>query len=459
MVITDIPRHELAFEAKAGGFRLLLRRNCSISPEGLLRVFAMLALASLGIASVFAALGAWLILPFAGLEVLRLGVAFVAKARRAADCERIDLEDGRSRVQIEESERMARYELDPRQARVRLEKMRGYGARVKLRDARMELEVGRHLDAEARGRADEKTAGLNRERSKMAVMSARKSARPAKAALWAALVVGAGLPGMAAALEWNLQPAASGIAQSIHGLHEYIMLLVTILFVGVFGFMFYSVYAHRKSKGHKAEEFHENTTVEIIWTVIPAIILVVIAWPVTKTVVAQKDTSNPDLTIKVTGYQWKWGYDYIKGEGEGISFISTATTPRDQIEGRAPKGEHYLREVDNEMVVPIGKKVRVLTTAADVIHSWWIPAFGVKQDAMPGFIRDTWFRADTVGTYRGACVELCGKEHGFMPIVVRVVGAQEYTAWVSDQKRKMAATGGDGAADAAKVAHARAPRQ
>ncbi len=248
---------------------------------------------------------------------------------------------------------------------------------------------------------------------------------------------------MAAALEWNLQPAVSSIAHDIHGLHEYVMILVTVLFVGVFGFMFYSVYAHRKSRGHKAEQFHENTTVEIIWTVIPAIILIIIAWPVTKTVVAQKDTTNPDITIKVTGYQWKWGYDYIKGEGEGISFISTTTTPRDQIEGRAPKGDHYLREVDNEMVVPIGKKVRVLTTAADVIHSWWIPAFGAKQDAMPGFIRDMWFKADTLGTFRGACVELCGKEHGFMPIVVRVVSPEDYTVWVSEQKKKLSATGGE----------------
>ncbi len=277
----------------------------------------------------------------------------------------------------------------------------------------------------------------------MVEMSARRIARPSKSALWAALMLGAGVPGMAAALEWNLQPAVSSIAHDIHGLHEYVMILVTVLFVGVFGFMFYSVYAHRKSRGHKAEQFHENTTVEIIWTVIPAIILIIIAWPVTKTVVAQKDTTNPDITIKVTGYQWKWGYDYIKGEGEGISFISTTTTPRDQIEGRAPKGDHYLREVDNEMVVPIGKKVRVLTTAADVIHSWWIPAFGAKQDAMPGFIRDMWFKADTLGTFRGACVELCGKEHGFMPIVVRVVSPEDYTVWVSEQKKKLSATGGE----------------
>ena len=181
-----------------------------------------------------------------------------------------------------------------------------------------------------------------------------------RAGMVLAALIGAAFSGLALALEWNLQPAGSKLAAEIHGLHEYVMILCTVIFVGVFGFMFWACYAHRKSKGYKAAQFHENTTVEILWTVIPMIILVVIAWPVTKTVIAQKDTSNADLTVKVTGYQWKWGYDYLKGEGEGISFISTLSTPRDQIEGRAPKGEHYLLEVDNEMVVPIGKKVRVL---------------------------------------------------------------------------------------------------
>ncbi|OGA17438.1 MAG: cytochrome c oxidase subunit II [Betaproteobacteria bacterium RIFCSPLOWO2_02_FULL_66_14] len=244
-------------------------------------------------------------------------------------------------------------------------------------------------------------------------------------------------------MEWNLQPAASPIAADVHSLHEYVMVLVTVIFVGVFGFMFYSVFAHRKDRGYKAAKWHENTTVELIWTIVPLILLVVIAWPATKVVIAQKDTSNPDLTIKVTGYQWKWGYDYVRGEGEGISFISTLATPRDQIDGRAAKGENYLLEVDNEMVVPIGKKVRILTTAADVIHSWWIPAFGAKQDAMPGFIRDMHFRADKLGVYRGQCVELCGKEHGFMPIVVRVVSQDDYAKWVGERKQALAAAADD----------------
>lgn len=256
---------------------------------------------------------------------------------------------------------------------------------------------------------------------------------------WALAAFIAGWCGLAMALEWNLQPAASKMAEDIHWMHEMITVVCVVIFVVVFGFMFWSVYAHRKSVGHKAEQWHENTTVEILWTVIPFIILIVIALPVTKVVVAQKDTSNADVTIKATGYQWKWGYDYVKGEGEGIRFFSTLTTPRDQIEGRAPKGENYLLEVDNEVVVPVGKKVRILTTAGDVIHSWWIPALASKQDAVPGFIRDTWFRAEKTGTYRGQCVELCGKDHGFMPIVVRVVSADEYTKWVGDKKKALTA--------------------
>ena len=249
-------------------------------------------------------------------------------------------------------------------------------------------------------------------------------------------LAGLGICGSARALEWYFREPGSRLASDIDWLHQLVMWLIIVIFAVVFGAMFYACYAHRKSKGHKAEQFHENTTVELIWTVVPAIILVAIAWPATKVVIAQKDTSAPDLTIKVTGYQWKWGYDYVKGEGEGISFLSTLATPRAQIEGREPKGEHYLLEVDNELVVPIGKKVRVITTAADVVHSWWVPSFGAKQDAIPGFLRDLWFRPEKTGTFRSQCVELCGKEHGFMPIVVRVVSAEDYTQWVAQFKEK-----------------------
>ncbi len=272
---------------------------------------------------------------------------------------------------------------------------------------------------------------------------ARKPARIL--ATLAAALAAAVASGAAMALEWNLRPAGSKIAADIHSLHEYVMLLCTVIFIGVFAFMFYSVYAHRKDKGYKAAQFHENTTVEILWTVIPLLILIGIVVPATRTVIAQKDTSNPELTIKVTGQQWKWGYDYLKGEGEGINIMASLGTPRDQIEGRAPKGEHYLLEVgkDEELVVPVGKKVRMLTTAADVIHSWWVPAFGAKQDAIPGFIRDLHFTAEKTGTFRSQCVELCGKEHGFMPIVVKVVTQDEYTRWVGERKKLMAAAADD----------------
>jgi cytochrome c oxidase subunit II len=261
--------------------------------------------------------------------------------------------------------------------------------------------------------------------------------------LLACALAAAAASGAAQALNWNLQPPASAMAGEIHSLHEYVMILVVVIFIGVFAFMFYACWAHRKSKGHVAAQFHENTTVELIWTVIPALILIVFAWPVTKAVIAQKDTSAPDLTVKVTGLQWKWDYDYLKGEGEGIRFVSMLATPRDQIEGRAQKGEHYLLEVDNEMVVPVGKKVRIITTAADVVHSWWIPALGAKQDAIPGLIRDTWFRADKTGTFRGQCVELCGKEHAFMPIVVKVVSTEDYSKWVGDKKKAIGAAAED----------------
>jgi len=230
---------------------------------------------------------------------------------------------------------------------------------------------------------------------------------------------------------YNLQIPASKVAQDVFDLHNLIMLVCLGIFIVVFGAMFYSLLKHRKSKGHQAAHFHENTTVEVIWTVIPFVILMGMAYPAAKVVIDMKDTSNPDLTIKVTGYQWKWGYDYLNDD---ISFYSNLSTPRDQIEGTAEKGEHYLLEVDEPMVVPVGKRVRLLITANDVLHSWWVPALGAKQDAIPGFIRDSWFKADKIGTYRGQCVELCGKDHGFMPIVVEVVSEEDYAAWVAGKK-------------------------
>lgn len=237
----------------------------------------------------------------------------------------------------------------------------------------------------------------------------------------------------------NLHVPASKIAADIYDLHTGMLIVCTLIFIAVFGAMFYSIYAHRKSKGHKAEQFHESIAVEIAWTVIPTIIVILMAAFATKAVLAMKDTSNADITIKATGYQWKWGYDYLKGEGEGISFISNLSTPKEQIDGTAPKGENYLLEVDNEVVVPVNRKIRVILTAQDVIHAWMIPSFGVKQDAVPGFIRDAHFTSLKIGKFRGQCAELCGKEHGFMPIVVNVVSDADYTKWVAEEKKKLTA--------------------
>ena len=258
----------------------------------------------------------------------------------------------------------------------------------------------------------------------------------------AALAVGDS-PGGPAVNEINLQPPATAIAEELYHLHTFMLILCTVIFIGVFGVMFYSVFAHRKSKGYKAAHFHESTTVEIIWTIVPFVIVVLMALPATKTVIAMKDTTNSDLTVKVTGYQWKWNYDYVKGPGEGINFFSTLTTPRAEVDGEQPKTDTYLQEVDNPLVVPVDKKIRIITTANDVVHSWYVPAFGVKQDAIPGFVRDTWFKADKTGTFRGFCTELCGKEHAFMPVVVEVLSADDYAKWVDDQQKKMAAGADD----------------
>jgi len=251
------------------------------------------------------------------------------------------------------------------------------------------------------------------------------------------------MPGGPAVNQLNFTAPATKIMQEIHWLHWMMLIICAVIFVAVFGVMFYSILKHRKSLGAKSASFHESTTVEIIWTVIPLLIVIGMALPATKTVVAMKDTTNSDITIKTTGYQWKWGYDYIKGEGEGISFLSTLSTSREAVNNLAPKSDTYLMEVDNEMVVPVGKKIRMITTANDVIHAWAVPAFGVKQDAIPGFVRDTWFRAETIGTYRGQCSELCGAQHAFMPIVVRVVSQEDYTKWVEQKQKEMAAASDD----------------
>jgi cytochrome c oxidase subunit 2 len=252
------------------------------------------------------------------------------------------------------------------------------------------------------------------------------------------------LPGGPAVNQLNLHPPVTRIAQNIDGLHWMMLIICLVIFVAVFGVMFYSILKHRKSVGHQAATFHESTAVEIAWTVVPFIVVIAMGALATRTVVAMKDTSNPDLTIKATGYQWKWGYDYLKGEGEGITFLSALDIAhRVMSDSGKPAGDDYLLKVDNPLVVPVNKKVRIVTTAADVIHAWMVPSLAVKQDAIPGFVRDTWFRAEKTGDYYGQCAELCGKEHAYMPIHVRVVSQTDYAAWVAQQKKAMAAAADD----------------
>ena len=251
------------------------------------------------------------------------------------------------------------------------------------------------------------------------------------------------MPGGPRVNQLNLPEGVNQIARDVAWLHWFMLIVCLVIFVAVFGVMFYSIWAHRKSKGYKSATFHEHMGVEVAWTVVPFLIVIAMALPATRTVVAMKDTSGADLTVKVTGYQWKWGYEYIDGPATGVKILSNLATPRAQIEGREPKSPTYLMEVDNPLVVPVGKKVRVAVTAADVIHSWMVPDLAVKQDAIPGFIRNTWFRAEKIGEYRGQCTELCGKDHAFMPIVVKVVSEADYAKWADEQKKLLAAQADD----------------
>ncbi|MDN3921008.1 cytochrome c oxidase subunit II [Pelomonas sp. PFR6] len=254
------------------------------------------------------------------------------------------------------------------------------------------------------------------------------------------------LPGGPAVNQINLHPPVTQIAASQMWLHNFMLVICLVIFFAVFGVMFYSIFKHRKSKGAVSATFHESVAVEIAWTVVPFVIVILMALPATKVVVAMKDTTNADLTIKATGYQWKWGYDYLKGEGEGIGFLATLdAAQREMSDSGKPdlNTDNYLLKVDNPLVVPVNKKVRIITTANDVIHAWMVPAFGVKQDAIPGFVRDTWFKAEKVGDYYGQCAELCGKEHAYMPIHVKVVSAEDYSKWVDGKKKEMAAKADD----------------
>nr|WP_250885812.1 cytochrome c oxidase subunit II [Shewanella jiangmenensis] len=240
-------------------------------------------------------------------------------------------------------------------------------------------------------------------------------------------------PIVAADMPLNMTQGVTEISGKVYGLHMTILYICCAIGVVVFGAMIYAMINHRKSKGAVAAQFHESTKVEIAWTLLPFLILVGMAIPATQTLIAMEDPSNAELTIKVTGSQWKWRYDYFDHD---FGYYSILATPRAQIEGAEAKGEHYLLEVDKPLVLPTNRKVRFLMTSDDVIHSWWVPAFAVKKDANPGFINEAWTRIDEPGIYRGQCAELCGKDHGFMPIVVQVLPEAEFDAWVADQKEQ-----------------------
>lgn len=235
------------------------------------------------------------------------------------------------------------------------------------------------------------------------------------------------------ASEWrlNMTEGVTAVSQEVFGLHMLIFWICCVIGVVVFGVMFVSMYLHRKSKGAVADNFHESTLLEIVWTVIPLLILVGMAFPATKTLIKIYDTDDADVEVLITGYQWNWKYEYPES---GVSYFSNLSTPKAEIYDQAEKGEHYLLEVDEPLVIPAGKKVRFLVTAADVIHSWWVPDLAVKRDAIPGYINEAWTKVDEPGVFRGQCTELCGKDHGFMPIEVHVVEQAEYEQFIADRK-------------------------
>ena len=234
----------------------------------------------------------------------------------------------------------------------------------------------------------------------------------------------------------NMPRGVTSVSNSIYDIHMLVFWIVTATGVLVFAIMFYSMYAHRKSRGAVAANFHENTTAEIVWTAVPAVILILLCIPATTTMLDVYDTSEAEIDIKVTGLQWKWQYEYL---GEDIKFLSELTTPESEIYNRAPKGQYYHEEVSEPLVIPVNTKVRFLITGNDVIHSWWVPDFGVKRDAIPGFVNDAAATVTKPGVYRGQCTELCGKGHAFMPIVVNVLEKEEYKTWLAEKKVEVAA--------------------
>lgn len=253
--------------------------------------------------------------------------------------------------------------------------------------------------------------------------------------VWTGLLCSAALGQTHAAWTVNMAPGVTDVSSAVFDLHMTIFWICVAIGIVVFGAMAWAIVKHRRATGRQPATFHEHTPVEILWTLVPLLILVAMAIPATRTLIDIYDASESDVDIQVTGYQWKWHYKYL---GEDVEFFSNLATPVEQVRNQAAKGEHYLLEVDQPLVLPVGAKVRFLVTAADVIHSWWVPAFAVKRDAIPGFVNEAWTRIDEPGLYRGQCTELCGKDHGFMPVVVEVKPRADYDAWLADRKAEAA---------------------
>lgn len=242
------------------------------------------------------------------------------------------------------------------------------------------------------------------------------------------------MAGIASADELNMTPGVTDISRQVYDLHMTIFWICVWIGLGVFGVMFWSIVHHRRSAGHEAVQFHESTRLELAWTVIPTLILIVMAVPATQALIAMYDTGGEDMTVEVRGYQWKWQYKYLDDDyNNTFSFFSSLATPQDEIQGKSAKGEHYLLEVDNRLRIPMNRKVRFLVTSEDVIHAWWVPDFGIKRDAVPGILNELWTIVEEPGIYRGQCTELCGKDHGFMPVVVEVMEEAAFDAWYAEE--------------------------
>ena len=455
-------------DSSGGRTRFVVQGNRSMSWRANLWLAASLGAICMGIAVALATFGLWLVIPFAGAEIVLITTCLYLTLRRLSRKEVITVEGEAVRLEWGYTRPDRVVDLPRQWTPAALSQPREplphggperRGPRPQLR-ARVLPEQGREEDAARRPR---RGAAAPRRRPRDARgpnielwsddrMTSKSSAWRAmpRSALLSVLVAAllAGLSGGALA-DWgalNMPDGVTPISEEVKGLHMLIFYICCAIGVVVFGVMIVSMFLHRKSRGAKASDFHESTTVEIVWTVVPLVILIAMAIPAARVLIKMEDFSDSEMSIKVTGYQWRWQYEYLD---EGIAFYSALDAEQNAARQQGSDidleqfGETYLRDVDNELVVPVGRKIRFLHTAADVIHSWWVPDFAIKKDAIPGFINENWATIEEPGIYRGKCAELCGRDHGFMPIVVRAVPQEEFDAWVEEKKTELAAADAD----------------